>query len=201
MNTRAFIASLVSSVVWPTFVLVVLVLFRHEVVKLLERPLSRLKVGPVEADWEKTESVVKENLSVGQTHPVALSTGAELTPAVEEVSRKTGRSLEGPQTLVEERWQVVEEALRSIVADRVEIPVDKLVEDDFPTLLNRALRSGLLNAQTVRSIDGLSHMRNLAMTGDHLDSRRAQEFAVMADAVIYAMRSQPESSPVKRGTL
>ena len=64
---------------------------------------------------------------------------------------------------------------------------------DFPATLDNALRSGLLNAATVRSIEGLRHMRNLAASGDRLDPSRAQEFAVMVDAVLYAMRNQSDS--------
>ena len=62
---------------------------------------------------------------------------------------------------------------------------------NFDGLLDCALRSGLLNAATVRSLDGLRHLRNLARADGDLTPRRAQEFAVLAAAVSYSMRSQP----------
>lgn len=192
MNTRAFVASLVGSIVWPTVVVIVLLIFRREVVALLERPLSRLKVGPVEADWEKAESVVKENLSIHQAYRVPLTTGVGVTPPAEAAFGETeSRVLEEPQALVAERWHAVEKALRDMISDHAEVPIGANAPVEFPMLLDSALRLGLLNATTVRSLDGLRHMRNLAIAGDHLDSRRAQEFAVMADAVIYAMANQP----------
>ena len=48
----------------------------------------------------------------------------------------------------------------------------------------------MLNAATVRSLDGIRHLRNLARADGHLTPRRAEEFAVLADAVSYSMRAQ-----------
>jgi hypothetical protein len=64
----------------------------------------------------------------------------------------------------------------------------QLAAADFDQLMEAALRAGLLDAATVRSLDGLRHLRNLARANPSLTQRQAQEFAVLADAVSYGMR-------------
>jgi hypothetical protein len=56
-----------------------------------------------------------------------------------------------------------------------------------PELLDAALRAGLLDSVTVRSLDGLARLRTLARTSPGLTARQAEEFGVLADAVSYAM--------------
>jgi hypothetical protein len=57
-----------------------------------------------------------------------------------------------------------------------------------PELLDAALRAGLLDSVTVRSLDGLARLRTLARTSPGLTARQAEEFGVLADAVSYTMR-------------
>ena len=71
----------------------------------------------------------------------------------------------------------------------------------FEQLMDTALRAGRLDSATVRSLDGLAHLRNLARSSTGLTEQQAQEFGVLADAVSYTMRrgGQADSGPAAPG--
>jgi hypothetical protein len=196
MSASQFIASLVSSLAWPAVVVTILVVFRRQFGTMLER-LSRFKLGPggqdAESDWERTEDTVRQSLSAARQ---ALGTGR--TPGGGPTSPAPGRLRPGPTaagdsllTLVDDRWAALESELRNVIRPSGSLGEGELAGAHFDGLLDIALRSGLLNAATVRSLDGLRHLRNLARADGHLTPRQAQDFAVLADAVSYSMRSQP----------
>jgi hypothetical protein len=65
-------------------------------------------------------------------------------------------------------------------------------------LTRAALDHGVISRRTAEAIDGLTVMRNLAVHGGHeVDVERAQEFLVLADAVLFAIRMERpvEESP------
>jgi hypothetical protein len=196
MSASQFIASLVSSLAWPAVVVTILVVFRRQFGTMLER-LSRFKLGPggqdAESDWERTEDTVRQSLSAARR---ALGTGR--TPGAGPPGPASGRLQPGPAatsdgllTLVDDRWVALEGELRNVIRLSGPLIESELAGANFDGLLDSALRSGLLNAATVRSLDGLRHLRNLARADGHLTPRCAQEFAVLADAASYSMRSQP----------
>jgi hypothetical protein len=92
------------------------------------------------------------------------------------------------QQLIEDRWQAVAGQLRGLIGPSGSLSEEQLAGTGFEQLMDIALRAGLLDAATVRSLDGLAHLRNLARTSAGLSARQAQEFAVLADAVGYGMR-------------
>lgn len=93
-----------------------------------------------------------------------------------------------PRALVEDRWRALADELRGVVRPSGSASEEQLAGADFDQLMESALRAGLLDAATVRSLDGLRHLRSLARSSPGLTPRQAQEFAVMADAVSYSMR-------------
>jgi hypothetical protein len=191
---------LVGSLAWPAVVIIAVVVFRKELLKLLERPMSRLKVGPVEANWQEVESFVKQNLAGKQGRVVPLSgrtdwefnAEAKLS-SVPAVNGQANDSLSEltPRAIVEGRWTVLEEELRAIVRRAGIVPDDYVERADFDQLLDAALTSGVINAATLRSLDGLRHMRNLALSRGHPTPEQAEDFAVLAGATLYAMQGPP----------
>jgi hypothetical protein len=108
-----------------------------------------------------------------------------------------GRDSAGPDTatlqaLVEDRWQALSGELRDVIA-RSDPAAAGPAGAGFDQLLDIALRAGLLDSATVRSLDGLARLRTLARTSTGLTQKQAQEFGVLADAVSYTMR---RSGPV-----
>jgi hypothetical protein len=92
------------------------------------------------------------------------------------------------QALVEDRWQVLAGELRDLIARSGAAGASQLAGSGFEQLMDTALRAGRLDSATVRSLDGLAHLRNLARSSTGLTEQQAQEFGVLADAVSYTMR-------------
>ena len=59
--------------------------------------------------------------------------------------------------------------------------------------MEAALRAGKLDAATVRSLDGLRHLRNMARGNTSLTQRQAEEFTVLADAVGFSINRESAS--------
>jgi hypothetical protein len=91
------------------------------------------------------------------------------------------------QALIEDRWQALSGELRDVIA-RSDPAGAGRAGTGFDQLLDTALRAGLLDSATVRSLDGLARLRTLARTSTGVTQKQAQEFGVLADAVSYSMR-------------
>jgi hypothetical protein len=185
MSASRFIADLVSSLAWPAVIVVIVVIFHRQFATMLER-LAHLRIGAggsePDQDWNQTEAVIRQSLAVA--------------------GREAGRSIaappgagaaspdRAPQALVEDTWQALAGELRGVLRPGGSLSADQLAQADFDQLMEAALRAGLLDAATVRSLDGLRHLRNLARTNTKLTHRQAQEFALMADALSYGLRRE-----------
>jgi hypothetical protein len=191
-----FIASLVSSLAWPAVIVVILVIFHRQFGTMLER-LARVRIGAggteADLDWTQTESVVRQSLAAGRRPQVTSGTAgvAGTSPGGRPLGApRPGAGDRAPQELVEDRWRALADQLRSVIRPSGSLGEDQLARADFDELMDTALRAGMLDAVTVRSLDGLRHLRNLARTSPGLTARQAQEFAVMADAVSYSMQRE-----------
>jgi hypothetical protein len=189
MSAAAFVASLVSSLAWPGVVVAILVIFRRQFGTMLER-LARVRIGAGgegDQDWGQAEATVRQSLGAS---PPSLAPGAGGSPG-SPAARPGGQpgAPRPPRALVEDRWQALTAELRDVVLRSGSVSDEQLSGAGFDQLMEAALRAGLLDSATVRSLDGLRHLRNLARTTS-LSERQAQEFAVMADAVSYSMRRQ-----------
>jgi hypothetical protein len=190
VSAASFIASLVSSLAWPGVVVAILVIFRRQFGTMLER-LSRVRIGAGgdgDPDWNQTEAAVRQSLGLARP---PLPAGPAGSPGARSGSQP-GAS-RPPQALVEDRWQALTAELRDVVLRSGSVSDEQLSGAGFDQLMEIALRAGLLDSATVRSLDGLRHLRNLARTAS-LSERQAQEFAVMADAVSYGMRRQARTA-------
>lgn len=98
-----------------------------------------------------------------------------------------------PTEAVVDAYNKVEIALQELVA------VSGQQADIAGSELTRAaLDHGAISRRTAEAIDGLTVMRNLAVHGGHeVDVERAQEFLVLANAVLFAIRMERpvEESP------
>jgi hypothetical protein len=195
MGASSFIASLVSSLAWPAVVIVILVIFRRQFGTMLDR-LSRLKIGPggqdTQSDWERTDDSVRQSLaSARRTAGIGWAPEPGATAPAGRLQPGSASASDGPQALVDDRWTALEGELRTLIRRVGSMTGNEQADANFDTLLDIALRAGLLNAATVRSLDGLRHLHDLARTDGHLTSAHAQDFAVTADAASYGMRSEP----------
>jgi hypothetical protein len=187
VSASGFIASLVSSLAWPGLIAAIVLIFRRQFGTMLER-LSRVRLGSggdADPDWSRTESVIRESL-VAARHPELAATGSPLAgpPRADGSPRPAERT---PQGLVDDQWQALTDELRRSVRPSDSLSQGQLAHAEFDQLMEAALRAGKLDTATVRSLDGLRHLRNLSRGNSHLSQRQAEQFAVMADAVCYGI--------------
>jgi hypothetical protein len=189
VSATAFIANLVRSLAWPGVVVAILIIFRHQFATVLER-LARLRIGSgsssspdTDPDWDQTETTVRQSLVVPRPAPPAGLSARH--PASATPPAALERS---PQALVADRWLAVTAELRDLVLRSGSVSDEQLAGADFDQLMDAALRAGLLDSHAVRALDGLRHLHNQARTDPALSDRRAQGFALMADAVSYSLR-------------
>jgi hypothetical protein len=216
VSAASFVASLVSSLAWPAVIVAILVIFHRQFGTMLDR-LARVRLGAggasapgaeADQDWLAAEAAVRQSLAAARPSCPALPGGTPGAPGTSSTagtsstsgppgsgrdgSGRAGGSGPGPdaaarQALVEDRWQALSGELRDVIA-RSDPTGAKWAGSGFDQLLDTALRAGLLDSATVRSLDGLARLRTLARTSAGLTERQAQEFGVLADAVSYSMR-------------
>jgi hypothetical protein len=221
MTAASFIASLVSSLAWPAVIVAILVIFHRQFGTMLDR-LARVRIGAgaggaaADPDWSAAEAAVRQSLAAARP-PIAAGPGGRpadgRAPGGREGPRRDGPGREGPgrespgagaggardtaarQALVEDRWQALADELRDLIARSGAAGAPQLAGAGFEQLMETALRAGRLDSATVRSLDGLAHLRNLARSSTGLTEQQAQEFGVLADAVSYTMRRGGQPAP------
>ncbi len=176
MSGLQFIASVVSSLAWPTVVLAVACIFRRQLADLLMRPLSRLKAGPLEATWDRQVTEVKAEL------PPSAVTGG-LTEAAETDRLRVVAST-APAAAVVAGFAGVEQRLRSLVTTAGLKPG----RDNAIRLARRAQEAAIIRPETFRAIEGVAVLRNLSAHGHgDVDETRALEYLALVDAVTFAL--------------
>jgi hypothetical protein len=205
VSASQFIADLVSSLAWPALIVVIVLFFRRQFGTMLGR-LAHVRIGSggseSELDWNQTEAVVRQSVAAARRQELGpgaarAAGGRPLGSQPPGAPRAGGLPASGdrtPQALIEERWQALAGELRAVVRPSGSLGESELSRAEFDQLMDVALRAGLLDAATVRSLDGLRHLRNLARTATGLTQRQAEEFTVMADAVSYGMRREAHSA-------
>jgi len=111
MDWKQFIAEIVSSLAWPTLVIVILFIFKSEVAKIVQR-LAHLKYKDLELDFEKVkqqaENLHKEIMEEPPAlkSPVFISLEDQILDAVERA----------PSAAILLAWSGLETAMASAVA-------------------------------------------------------------------------------------
>ncbi len=192
MSASGFIASLVGSLAWPALIVTVVLIFRRQFGRMLER-LSRVRLGAggeTDPDWSRTESVIRQSV-VAARHPELTATGSPLAqpPGPDGAPRERT-----PQSLVDDQWEALTDELRRSIRPSGSLSEGQLAHADFDQLMDAALRAGKLDAATVRSLDGLRHLRNLARGSNNLSQRQAEQFSLMTDAVSYGIQREAGSA-------
>lgn len=185
MNMLEFVASLVQSLAWPVAAVVIVLVLRAPLARALSGPVKRWKAGPsgVEVEyWEETIEAARAELE--QAAPAAA--------ALPGVDNDLVRLVEvSPRAAVMEAFARIEGELRDLVP-REETEARHLAGTRLARLARGQER---INDETLKAIEGMAVLRNLAAHGpDELDEARAREFLALADAVLFALRgAQPPS--------
>lgn len=182
MDTKQFIASLVSSLAWPAAVVCIVLLFRARLAQLLSDNLRRLKAGPVELEFERLISVAQAQIE--GAIPVDQATQAA-TADLASIAHTA------PTAAVIEAFGRIEGRLRELLRTAGDASADKQV--GVMALVGQALEQGLITPESANAVEGLSVMRNLAAhgRGGDISEERALDYITLVDALLYAMRQKP----------
>ncbi len=153
MDWPTFVASIVSSIAWPATALAIIWLLRKEILRLLPF-LSRLKAGPIEAEFEREVAEIKSDPAL-QLPP----------PAPKSLAGRTEQLLQlasiSPRSAILEAWQGIEFAIRRAGLQRIggSPPPDV----SSPLRVVRELsQAGLLSNEDVSLFHDLRGLRNQA---------------------------------------
>jgi hypothetical protein len=164
--------------------LIIAVVLRHPLSQALShRPLSKVKAGPFEVEWDRTAAETeKEVEAIGiSVHDAGAAPGA----LREELA---GEAASAPAVAVLEAHATIERTLRDLLSS-VDLPAEQTCRLGVVGLARLAQRQGLLTPETVNAVEGISVMRNLAAHGSarEITPNQAVEYLTLADAVLYAI--------------
>jgi hypothetical protein len=190
MDTKQFIASLVSSLAWPTAVFGIALLFRKQLTDLLTGPLRRLKAGPGGVELEFERILPKVQAQVEAPKPDEREKRLS-EPSSDELAEVAQRS---PAAAVLGAYARLEAELRTRLAKAGDERADKLAGQ---RLVHAALERGLISEQTAEGIEGVMLLRNLSAHGREgdLSVERALDYITLVDALLYAIRQNEKGRP------
>ncbi|WGW11856.1 hypothetical protein LWF01_17475 [Saxibacter everestensis] len=191
MSGFEFTASLVGSLAWPLVVLAVATLFRRQLATLLARPFTTLKAGPLEVVWSQEVAEIEANLGEPALEETRRLDSARPSEQLAEIARIA------PAAAVLQAFAQVEAQLRQLLID-AGLATGR---GSATQLVRRAHEAGLVQVETVKAVEGIAMLRNLAAHGHEtgLDEARALDYLALTDAVSYAL-TQGRNGPPGSGT-
>jgi hypothetical protein len=173
-------ASLVQSLAWPIFGLLIAFVLRQPLSRMLaNRPPLKVKAGPFEVEWDRV---------LAQTETEVEAAPPQESPQKPQLRLRDELRSEAstaPAVAVLEAHATVERALREVVeglpgAERRMSAV---------AMARLAEKQGRIGEATRRAVEGISVLRNLAAHGSarEITSQQAEEYLDLADAVLYSL--------------
>jgi hypothetical protein len=189
---QAFVASLVQSLAWPAGVVAVVIVLRKPIGAVLGQGVRRVKAGPVEVEFDQLQAEVREELArspeLAELQVPAPAGGLSLG---EELSRLAGIA---PGAAVTAAYRQVEDRLAEMLDSSGEASHSGL---GGWALARMARQRDLISDETQTAIEGLSVLRDLAVSGD-LGSDRARDYLALADTVLDALSRASEPLTQRR---
>jgi hypothetical protein len=202
VDTKQFIASLVSSLAWPAAVVVVVLLFREQIVRLLAEPMKRLKAGPVDIEFDRIAATVEAQLgpasegASGESQQLGaqISFDAKLDIARQSAPGSALRDLAEraeiwPSGAVIEGFGRVEEELRNHL-EAAGHPQSLSTRLGAVALARRARDAQIITPETFEAVEGLAVLRNMSAHGRGADvtQERALDYLALVDGVLFAIQ-------------
>jgi hypothetical protein len=184
-----FIASLVQSLAWPAGVVALGIVFRRPIGVALSRGIRRLRIGPVEAEFDHQIAEVRQELRQEMRRSPE-PTDAKIPDLDSLASSNLNRLVDAsPEAAVTSAYAQIEARLVELL-DEAGAPT--YTAAGGPALARLARRHELISDETLSAVDGLSVMRNLAVhsPSGEIGRQRAREYLALADAVLYSLRKK-----------
>lgn len=204
MSVLEFIASLVRSVAWPAILLVVVIILRRPIAAALAGGLSRLKIGPFEAEWRVVAEATRKQAARGATSAEQKQIRDRRTFAEGAFLRRRPRRPNGGSSQNCSELPTVCRTPGVWVAGVRAAGDDEHRRRGSGPSLRRSWGRGPRppprpnQRATRQAVEGLSVMRNLAVHDDdttgRLDAAKALEFIDLVAATLFAIRFERTSS-------
>jgi hypothetical protein len=153
-------------------------MFRAPITEALRAAGGRVKAGPFELEWKRSVSIVETDLGL----PPSISEGkiGGAAGKLDELAE------ESPAAAIVEAYGRIEQALQALLSDQ-EQELDS--RWGVLSLARMALEQGQISSETMKAIEGLDILRNLAVHGrqEELSPKRAHEFVALVHGVLYSM--------------
>jgi hypothetical protein len=186
MHDASELIRAIAALAWPVFAIVAVLVFRHQLTRLFSAagPMRRARAGPFEVEWER-----------------------QLAEAEVEIEAAGTPSSAGPPELVEDLTPVANAAPNAAVMEayaRVEAELRRRLEEagvpgaeprtGGARLARLAAERGLISPETVRAVEGITVLRNLAAHGRaDTTTQQALDYLALADSVVFSIRNPPRS--------
>jgi len=182
MSELELIVQLAQTLAWPVVTLIIVLILRKPIRQMLtQRPMHKLKAGPLEVEWDRMASEVEAE--IGTPAPPRLPGGVR-----DELSSEAAID---PAAAVLAGHTRVDRTLREILS-RTDIPTDEVNRAGSTVGIARlAHEKGLITAKSLQAIEGITVMRNLARHGSSrgMTTEQAEDYLVLVDAIVYALRA------------
>jgi hypothetical protein len=191
MDWMAFAASLVHSLAWPVATALIVMILRKPIGSALGRGVRRLRAGPVEVEFDRELDEVREEL---RKSPELAAADLNALSRGELSDDLAGLAEQSPRAAVLEAFARIEGRLGELLKQASCLPARVQGARHMARL---AWEQGLISDETLAAIDGVSILRNLAAHSprDDIGVDRARDYLVLADAVLFALRSRPSTPP------
>jgi hypothetical protein len=180
MSWRDFVASLVGSLAWPAMIGLCVAMFRSQIRALLEGPIKRLKAGPFEFEneWERATA------QVGSSVPTRAALAHRRVGGEDDLDDVLELAEKAPVPAILAAYDAVQEMVRSLAGAA---GIEGAQGASVATLAAELGQRDLIDDKTEAALAGLVTLRNLAAYGPATEGRRASEYIVMSEAVMYAL--------------
>src|SRR5262245_21986471 len=181
MTVMEFVSSMASALAWPVVAVVAVMFFGRDVRRWLKERPTKVKFGPVEAEWMRQAAITEAKLD----SPEAQVTAGRRDGHTDSLANALKPEATGePLVAVLRASSAVEDSLRTKLAQAGAQDFGQLGLTGLASLANR---QGLISGRTADALDGLAVMRNLAAHSGAPSVDQAKEFVALADAVVYAV--------------
>lgn len=186
MNGLEFVASLVHSLAWPMSVAFVAWLLRKQLAVLLDAPLKKLKVGPVEAEWVRTAREVAESIPV-------VAKGRAESSSDKTVQKLLELAESAPGAAIVESFKLLEAKVRELASG---VGIEDADRQPVVRLAGEVASQGGMTPESAHAIKGMAVMRNLAAHGDGREPsatpEKAREYVELAEATLFTLEAPPK---------
>lgn len=180
MDWLTFSVELIKALIWPLLVVIILIIIRKPLSELVPY-LKKLKLGELEAEFEKTVRQIKDNMD---QEPALKSkkTAALIPPA--ETERLYQLAEIAPNAAVLEAWKKLELAAKELIARRG-YELDYNIAAPY-RLIERILeKTQLIELKKVKVFNELRKLRNkIAHAADfEISFDQAKEYIALANSL------------------